>query len=182
MEVNWTILGYIAVSVTILFIGAVLDRFFERKPKISYYLGHSSSFQLEAPQRSQVNTHSVVVVNNGKKTAKQVRIVHDIVPGNYNVYPQRQHELSNLPDGGAEIILPTLVPSDPVTISYLYFPPITWHQFNTIVRHDDGLGKAIPVIPTRQFPKWKLRILSFFTLLGLIAFIYFVYELISRIV
>jgi hypothetical protein len=180
MEVNWLIVATIAAPIIALFVGAALDRFIERKPKVSYYLGHASAFNVGSS--NQLHTHSIVIMNYGRKTATGVKVIHDIIPENFNVYPKREYEKKTLSEGGAEIVFPKLVPSEQVTISYLYYPPVTWNQFNTVVKHDDGLGKAFPVLPTRQFPKWQLRVGKFLLLLGIIASIYLLYEILSRFI
>lgn len=176
MDINWTIVVDIVVPIFALIFGIVLTRILEHKAKVNYYLGHSSAFNIGTT--NQLHTHSVVVANQGKKTAKGVKIIHDINPENFNVYPQREYEKTDLPEGGAEIKFSRLRPNEQVTVSYLYYPPVIWTQFNTVVKHDDGLAKAIPVILTRQFPKWQLRVLAFLTLLGTVAFIYFIIWLI----
>ena len=39
--------------------------------------------------------------------------------------------------------MPTLVPNEQVTISYLYFPPTTWKQINGPVKSDEGLARVL---------------------------------------
>jgi len=180
MSVNWLVVATIAAPIIALFVGAALDRFIERKPKVSYYIGYISAFNVGTPK--QLHTHSMVITNYGGKTATGVRAIHDIVPENFNVYPKIEYEKKPLSAGGAEIVFPKLVPKESITISYLYYPPVIWNQFNTVVKHDDGLGKSISVLPARQFPKWLIRIMSFFLLLGIIAFIYLAYEVFSQFI
>lgn len=182
MEINWLLLVTIAAPIVALFIGAVLDRLIERKPSVSYYIGYVSAFRLKSGIRRDIYTHSIVVVNNGKKKAKGVRIGHSILPQDFNIYPRKEYKVKKLPDNGKDIIISSLVPGEQITISYLYFPPVTWDQVNTSVMYDDGFGKKISVLQTRQLPKWQGRIGVIFLLLGVIAFIYLLYEFFSRFI
>ena len=67
-------------------------------------------------------THSVVLRNSGRRPATNVRLAHPYLP-DFNVFPSVGYRVENLPGGGREIVMPTLVPNEQVTISYLYFPP-----------------------------------------------------------
>lgn len=179
MDINWNIVVDIVVPIFTLIFGIVLTRILERKAKVNYYIGHTSAFNIGI--QKQLNTHSVVVSNQGKKAATGVKIIHDIKPKNFNVYPQREYEKKDLREGGAEIIFPSLVPGEQVTVSYLYYPPVFWTHFNTVVKHDDGLAKMIPMMLTRQYPKWQQSIIGFLFLFGIVAFVYFIIWLIRVI-
>ena len=79
--------------------------------------------------------------------------------------------MSDLPGGGQEILFPSLVPDEQVTISYLYFPPVTFREINSGVKSDEGLAKVIQVIPMRRYPQWFnviVRILFFAGVLGVL--------------
>lgn len=182
MEINWLVLATIAAPIVALFIGAALDRFIERKPKVFYYLGHMSNFRLRDQKKTNVYTHSIVIMNSGKKTAKGVRIGHNVLPQDFNISPSKEYEVVPLPDNGKEIKFATIVPGEVVAISYLYFSPLQWNQINTDIKHDDGFGKEIQVLPTKQFPKWQLMIFGAFLMLGIISFIYLLYEFLSRFI
>ena len=182
MDINWPVFATIAAPILALFIGAALNRIVERKPRIIYYLGQVSTFRLSTPQQFVLFTHSIVVVNNGKKSAKGVRIGHNVLPDNFNIYPSVNYEIETLPSGEKDIKIPTMVPGEQITISYLYFPPLTLDRINSSIKHDDGFAKRLYVLPTPQFPKWMIRILQFFVWLGVIAFIYIAFEFVSRFV
>jgi len=182
MNINWSVFATITAPILALFIGAALNRMIERKPKLIYYLGQVSAFRLSTPQQFDLFTHSIVIVNNGKRSANGVRIGHNILPDNFNIYPSVSYEIETLSSGGKDIKIPALVPGEQITISYLYFPPLTWDKINSSIKHDDGFAKRLYVLPTPQFPKWMIRILKFFVWLGIIAFIYIAFELISRFI
>jgi hypothetical protein len=73
---------------------------------------------------------------------------------NYNVIPNTRHEIYSIPGGGKEIFLPILVPSEQITLSYLYFPPTTYTDINIYVKSDEGFAQEIKVIPAPSFPSW----------------------------
>ena len=177
MKVNFSIVVGIVIPLATLILGFVLTRLVERKPKVGYYLCYMSSF-IHRVTKTKYNSHSIVVFNNGKKTAKNVRVGHNHLPSNFDINPSKVYKTEKSSGGGKDIKFSTLVPNETVTISYLYCPPVTFQQINSQVKHDEGLAKLIPVLPTRQYPKWQLRILAFFTLLGTVAFIYLIIWLI----
>jgi hypothetical protein len=56
-----------------------------------------------------------------------------------------------MPRGRQDIVIPKLIPGEQVTISYLYFPPMTFDQVNDGIKCDQGFAQAIPVLPRRYF-------------------------------
>ncbi len=60
---DWTLFARYAAPIIALFVGAGLQRLFERRPKIISYLGHTSAVSVQPPQGPpfNVNTHSIVV-------------------------------------------------------------------------------------------------------------------------
>ena len=94
--------------------------------------------------------------------------------------------MSDLPGGGQEIVFPSLVPNEQITVNYLYFPPVIWDQINLGVKSDEGFAKAIRVIPMRLYPKWLNKLAAVFVLAGAIsvlyAFLVLVGEILSRFV
>lgn len=60
-----------------------------------------------------------------------------------------------------------LAPKEQVTISYLYFPPMTYQNVNTYVSSDEGSAKIVKVIPTVELPKWIKTILYVILFVGL---------------
>lgn len=120
----------------------------------------------------QVNVHSIVVRNTGKKTAFNVRLGHNVRVHNYVLEPQVQHEKKESPAGPWEIVLPALVPGEQVLVSYLYFPPITWHQINSYTKSDEGSARFLNILPTPQPPRWLMRVSLIFFYIGIVATAY----------
>lgn len=150
MNIDLEIFAKLFAPVLTLVVGAVIKHFTEGRAKVISYIGHVSTFTMQDEQRTQVYTRSVIVRNAGRKPAKNVRLGHNILPPNVRVDPQVQYTIEKNPEGSSEIVFPTLVPKEQVTISYLYFPPLTWNQVNAYAKSDEGFAKVITVIPMAQ--------------------------------
>jgi len=138
MTIDWNIVATIAAPTIALLLGAVLERLFENRPRVVAFLGHVSSVYLpRTTPPMDVYTHSVVIRNAGRKTATNVRIGYATLP-DYNVLPDIEYRENKLPGGGREIVIPKLIPKKQVTITYLYFPPLTWGKINTHLESDEG--------------------------------------------
>ena len=74
-----------------------------------------------------------------------------------------------------------MVPGEEVTVSYLYFPPVTVAQINSGIRSDEGFAHAIPVLLQRIYPKWFTRMAAALMLIGLISLVYVVFYMILRL-
>lgn len=131
MKINWGIVIKIVVPLGTLLIGKYIDSWLSKKSKIISYLGHTSAFNLRGEKPLTVHTHSIVVRNIGRATANQVRVGHYVLPDNFRIYPNVSHSIERIEGGGAEIVIPKLVPGEQVTVSYLYFPPLIWNQINS---------------------------------------------------
>lgn len=172
----------IASPVVTLIGGAVLKHYAEKSSKVLSYIGHVSSFTLQDEQKSSVFTHSVIVRNAGRRSATNVRLGHHFLPVNLRIEPQINYRIEKNPEGAAEIVIQTLVPKEQVTISYLYFPPTTWHQINSYTKSDDGYAKIVNVIPTPQpstVVQWTYRAL---VLIGASYVTYWVLRLIFSLI
>ncbi|HLF32238.1 MAG TPA: hypothetical protein VI566_14580 [Xanthomonadales bacterium] len=177
MTVDWMIAATIAAPVVALFVGVWVNRRFESRPLLISYFGHVSSFRHTPPggQLIHVHTHSVVLRNAGRVSATNVRLRHGTLPS-FQIWPEVVHRVEDLPAGALEIVIPTLVPGEQVTISYLYFPPLTFDQVNAGIKSDHGFAQAIPVLLQRQYPCWAIRLAAFLIVLGVITVLYVAYE------
>ena len=182
MEIAWNVVAIIAAPLIALFVGAVLNRAIESRPRLVTYLGHVSAHRLKREDNTSYDifTHSVVLRNSGRRPATNVRLAHPYLP-DFNVFPSVGYRVENLPGGGREIVMPTLVPNEQVTISYLYFPPTTWKQINGPVKSDEGLARVLQVLPTEQYPMWFNRLAAGLILIGLIALVYVLFVIMGRL-
>jgi len=178
MSIDWIIIATIGGPILGAAIGVWLDQKFENRPKLIVYYGHISEFDVNSASGTplKVHTHSIIIRNAGRRSAKNVRIGHFIAGVDFKILPPTPHSVSLLAGGGNEIIIPNLVPKKQITISYLYYPPLTWNQINAYVESDEGAAKAIQVILTPQIPGWLKKVLWFLILIGSISLIYLAYD------
>ena len=181
MNIDWNALATIASPIFALFVGVWVNRKFENRPCLISYFSHVSAFKLtpSGGQAMGINTHTVVLRNTGRRSATGIRIHHNLLP-DFNIWPIVAYSIDTLPDGTQDIVIPTLVPGEEITISYLYFHPITVGQVNAGIKWDQGFAQQITVLLQKQFPKWVNRILAFLVVTGAVAIVYVVYALISR--
>jgi hypothetical protein len=176
MQIDWNVVATIASPIIALFVGMLINRAIERKPRLIAYFTHASAFPLQTPTPLTINTHGIVIRNVGKRSATDVRVRHHVLPQNFIVYPPVEHRVENIQGGGVEIIFPTLVPNEQVSISYLYFPPLIYNQIHAGIRHRDGFATEVTVLPTSQHPAWVSKSLWLLLLLGLITFMYLIFK------
>src|SRR6266853_872458 len=112
MLIDWTLFARYAAPILTLLLGVALNRWLEKRPKLISFLGHASTVTIRPPggQPTQVNAHAIVVRNEGKKPATNVRLGHNVLP-DFSVYPSVMHDVVTLPDGSKEIVFPSLVPN-----------------------------------------------------------------------
>src|SRR5262245_40701157 len=142
MVIDFSVFGRIAEALATLVLGGVISRAIERRPRLIAYYGHVGEFQLQPSGQypaAMVHTHSVVLHNTGKLAAKNVRVPHRLAlapPLNFSVAPPTDFKRTPLTGGGEEMMFLVLVPGQQVTVSYLYFPPLTWLQINLPISSD----------------------------------------------
>ncbi len=183
MDIDWGLVARIASPLVALGVGAFLTHVLNR-PVVTTYLGHLSVHRVDPVDGGppyDVFTHSVVIQNNGWRSARNVRLAHSNLPS-FSVLPDVKYQVSDLPSGGREILFPSLVPGEQVAISYLYFPPVTWDQINRLVKSDEGLAKVIRVIPMKQNPQWFIRLIAVFSFAGTISVLYVLVVLVRWLV
>ena len=181
--IDWQLLATIATPLIALFVGVWLNRRIEKRPILLTHWGHVSSFRLQVPEGADnyVNTHSVVIRNEGKRSATNVRLSHTILP-DFNIWPAVQFTVEQVPNSGRDIVIPQIVPGEQLTISYLYFPPVTYDQVNSGVKHDEGFATPISVLLQRQYPRWFNNSAAILVVTGLAAIVYTLFEFISWVV
>lgn len=178
MNIDWHLFARFAGPLLAAIVGASIVRWWERKVRLISYLAHASAVQVQPPQgqQFQVNTHSIVVRNAGKKAATNVRLGHHILP-NFSVYPSIAYETNMLPGGSVELVFPTLVPDEQVTVTYLYYPPVFWNSVNSYTKSDEGFARILSVLPSPKPPLWVVRLVCVLVLIGTATVLYATFEL-----
>lgn len=167
------------VSPIIALATLLLNQLRHQKAKVISYYGHISTFRLSDEARTVVHAHSIILYNAGNKAATNVRLSHNVYPSNINIYPQIKYQVEELESGNTDILIPTLVPKEQVTISYLYFPPITFDQINTMPKSDEGFAKVIDVIPSPVLNPFLKNFIILLMLIGASMCIYVFLKLIT---
>jgi len=167
-------------------IGLVTKRYFEERPRLITYLVQASAIPLPdvtppPGQIAQVNTHTIVVKNTGKKTANNIRIGHYLLPPSHQVFPPVSYEIvkAPAPNIAAEIVIPTLVPDEQVTITYLYFYPTTWNQINSYAKSDECMAKIINIVISEQLNKTVIFLLWSLIFIGASTLIYWLFFVVA---
>lgn len=181
--VDWQFLATVAVPILTLFIGVWVNQRLEKRPKLLSHWGHVSSFNYQKGDGTTgiVNTHSVVIMNVGRRAATNVRLSHYFLP-DFNISPPVEYQLNEVPNSGKDILIPTVIPNQQLTISYLYFPPVTYANVNAGVKCDEGFATEIPVLLQRQYPSWFNYSVVVLMIVGMATLAYGLFELGSLIV
>jgi hypothetical protein len=173
--IDWLVVATLAGPVLGVLIGLAISRGIEARERLVAYYGHVSSFRVNVdPEPFWVHTHNVVVRNSGRRAANNVRLGHAVLPQNYNILPDKQHDILELPGGTREIVITRLLPGEEVTVAYLYPPPVTWDKVNTYVKSDEGFARVITVLPQQRYPQWVNVTVGVLMLIGLITIMYLV--------
>ena len=184
MSIDLNIVTQIPAPIIAVFVTAIVSRYLSERPKLIAYYGHVASHafnsEVEGKQVTQINTHAVVIRNNGNKTATNVRISHNVLP-DFKIYPETEYQINDLPSGGRELVIPRITPKREYTISYLYFPPVTYSQIKSFIDSDTGAAKIVNVRLQQIFPRWVNFLVGSSMLLGLIAFLYIAYEVVRHV-
>lgn len=183
MNINWMVVATIAAPIIALFVGVWINRRFENRPKLISYFGNVAAFihTADAGQQIHVHTHTVVLRNVGRRSATNVRVHHTTLP-DFNIWPQVVHHVEELTEGSKDIVIPTLVPGEQITLSYLYFPPVTVVQVNAGIKCDQGFANQIPVLLQRQYPRWFNICAAILMLFGIVTFLYLAYYTIAKFI
>jgi len=182
-------LSFGALRIIENFVGGLLNRIVERRSRLIVFYGHIGTLQLAAPPSAppgsppaRIHTHTVVIGNDGGLPAHNVRVPHQgsLAAANIHVYidPGVNYSVQTLPGGEEEILFPLLVSKQYVTISYLYFPPTTFHTINLPIRSDEGFAQQVYVLPAAHPPpRWLSVALFALALIGLATVAYGIFEL-----
>ena len=176
MEFSFDAFAKILAPILTAVAGLLIKRYLEARPKLITYLIHTSAITLPTEERILINSHSIVVRNAGKKTANNVRLGHYSLPA-FQIFPQLMYEVTTGENGSAELLIPTLVPGEQITLSYLYFPPTIYNQVNAYCKSDEMAAKHLNVIPTTQPNKSQITIVWLLMFVGASTLLYWLFSL-----
>ena len=167
----------ITASFITVFITFILNKYLYNRSRLVTYLSHASAHKIKDPQ-GIINTHAKVIRNAGRIAAKNVRVGHNKFTEliSCTVYPPIEYETKEI-EGGIELFFPILIPGEQITISYLYFPPVTIGNFNTYIKSDEGFAKILNIIPSPKLPSWLEKILYILLFIGSLVVTYLLVRL-----
>ena len=171
MNIDIDVVGKLVAPMLTAIVGLIAKRYFEARPNLITYLVHASAIPLQGEKPTNVNTHSIVVRNSGKRTAHNIRIGHNFLPA-FQIFPQLAHQVVKSETGSTEIIIPTLVSGEQINISYLYFPPDVWSQVHSYCKSDEMAAKYINIIPAAQLNKLQLAVIWSLLFVGTSTLVY----------
>jgi hypothetical protein len=146
---------------------------------VSYY-GHVSAFTATVNgQPFVLHTHEVVVRNTGRKAATNVRFHHAFLPDQFNVFPSVPYSVQTLPDGTKDIVFPTVVPKQQLTVAYLYYPPMTVANVNAGIMSDDGFARPVAMDLSQKPRNWIIVICLLLIVIGGATVLYELWKLLD---
>ncbi|MDF1680256.1 hypothetical protein [Ponticaulis sp.] len=177
MEIDWNLVVQIIIPLVAAFFGAVAFQVIERKPKLNAWFLHAGATKVKD---MNFYTHVIVLKNAGRKTASGVRISHHALP-DFSIYPDTEYKIIELPGGGKEIFLDSLVPGQSINVSYLYYAPLRLEQIHNGIRFADGVATQIPIRATPIVSKQVEITAGILMLVGFITLIYLGVLLVSHL-
>lgn len=186
MVVDASLVWGIVEKMAIAAVGYAFRYFFERRTRLVVFFSHVGEFHLAptptVPNGTTVHTHAVELRNAGRLPAHNVRVPHRFAvgPGGVNVslFPNLPYTTNTLANGGEEIQIDVLTPQQQVTLSYLYFPPLTFNQIHEPIRCDEMMARQVSVLPTIVYPRWVRGIAWGVLLVGFVTTFYLLAELV----
>lgn len=173
MQFDADLLAKLLSPLFTLIAGIFIRHYTNERSRLISFIGHISEFVLNNQERTVVRTHSIIIRNAGNKSAKNIRLAHNVLPENITVTPHVEHTIAQSGIGG-EVVFPTLVPKEEITVSYLYYPPVLWSQINASLKSDEGFAKVVKALPTPQPSKFILTVVAILMLSGSLSLFYWV--------
>jgi hypothetical protein len=155
----------------------------EARAKVVFYIQHTATHILPATDTAPavtLNTHCIVLRNDGRKAATNVRLSHWVLPGiqpvhgNFTIMPGLGAKIEPNQTSAPDIVIPILPPGVEVQVSYIYFPPLVWNQVGSHICSDEGVAKAVTVIAAPRPSRLVRTIAGVLMLAGLVAITYVV--------
>jgi len=169
-------------------IGYFFHRLQKEKSRLIYYIQHISDFNITidptptipAKRDVPLYTHTLIIRNNGNKTAEDIEVRHLFLPLHVSILPKAKLDGLKIDrkNGGGTIYIKDIVPQEQVTIAYLdTYPYAPKNIFATVVKSKDGFAKAQSMVLYPWLPKWALRFSQLLLYLGLLFIVFILYKL-----
>jgi len=174
---DWNVFATIIAPIVTLFVGMFLNHYLEGRAKLIAHYGHVSGFRSHQSPNGQileVNTHSVVIRNTSNAAVHNISVTHNHLP-EFSVFPDIRYSVNDLPGGGKEILFPMLTAKEQASITYLYFPPITYNQIRTNIRAENSSVKIINVWQVPTLSKKAIYFVWFMMISGAISWCYVIF-------
>jgi len=177
------LVNIITYTITFL-IGMYLNRFFESRSRLITHYGHIGAglvrLNAQSPQIN-INTHSIVIRNVGRKPALNVKVGHQIndIGNMVSIYPPAEYTVVPIQGAGEEIRFERLLPKQSIMITYVYTSPLDVSKINTYVMSDEGMAQRVNVLLNRQWPKWLQIVAWILLFVGFVTTVYFFYAYIK---
>ena len=167
----------VVVAAVLSFIGWAALRIFTPRANVAWAFSHQHCFLLrDINPPLLAYTKEIWVQNAGRVIAEDIEVILPAKPPHYDVWPQRHYaELQN-PDGSFVIKFDHLNRREAVAISIFQTANPPPEVVN--VRWRGGVGTQLPMGPMRIWPRWYLRLLATFILMGVFAVFYFIVRVI----
>ncbi|MFB9244839.1 hypothetical protein IV454_14535 [Massilia antarctica] len=176
MNMDFEVVARLLAPTVSALLSGIIKRALDARASLTEHIGHVSTFELNDDIKTKVFTHSLFLKNRGRKTVENVRVVHNVLPQNIFIHPPVEYSTNARTN---EIIIPRLVPKESITISYLYYPPLTCGHVHLHVKSDVGFAKSLEVVeivrPSRIF-NWMFLALCF---IGASYLIYWIIKLVG---
>lgn len=155
----------------------IYEKVFADRPKLVFTIEDSRGFNWQMPAGQpniQLWQHSIHLCNWGKTPANNIVISHTEIPMQINISPHALRKM-NTDRGANTITITSIAPRELITISYMDFRAYNSRATHTGVICNEGIGREIPLLVTRQPNKWVIRALLLFASIGIVATVLFCY-------
>jgi hypothetical protein len=168
------------VSLIVPAVSAIFARLSRARVRLTYSTPHGFTFLVQEPLRNQqgqvinptqaVHTRSFWFRNQGRAPAHHVEIVFNWKPPCLNVWPSRHFEEKIEADNRYVLIFASLAPGESFGCELLSVNRELPHLIT--VRCDEGVARAITMLPLPMVPRWRVWVILVLAFLGFVAAIY----------
>lgn len=141
------------------------------RPKVSLIWGQANHSWHSIPVEEgdiQVISEKNFLQNMGKAPATDVEVIYQSKPTKLLIFPTRDYEASNNPDGAYVVKIPYISPQELITLDGIFINESLGHILN--VKCKERFGKKVNFWVIRRLPKWAHWIVGALLIFG-VAFL-----------